>query len=85
VADNAFVYVTDRDCHLCEHGREIVGSLAAEKGLAVEEIPWHSERGAALVGRDGVVFPPALYLGQRLVGYGRLSERRLRKILREAA
>jgi hypothetical protein len=85
VADHRFVYVTAPDCHLCENGREIVGRLAAEKGFAVEEISWDSERGAQLVARDGAPFPPALYLGETLLAYGRVSERRLRRLLKEAA
>ena len=81
-----FVYVTAPDCHLCEHGRAIVvGLLAAEKGFAVEEVAWDSERGTALIERDGVPFPPALYLGDALLAYGRMSERRLRKLLKVAA
>ena len=85
MADHRLVYVTAPNCHLCEHGREVVDRLAAEKGFAVEEIAWDSERATALIERDGVALPPALYLGEDLVGFGRLSERRLRKLLREAA
>ncbi len=79
------VYLTAPDCHLCEHGREIVASLAEERGFAVQEIAWDSAEGVALIERDGVPFPPALYLGDTLLAYGRLSARRLRRLLQEAA
>ena len=74
-------YLTTPDCHLCAHGREIVHALVTDLGLSVEEIPWADERAAALITRDGVPFPPALYAGDRLLGFGRLSERRLRRSL----
>jgi len=74
-------YLTAHDCHLCERGRGIVDALASDLDLSVEEIPWADEEATALVTRDGVPFPPALYRGDRLLGFGRLSERRLHKLL----
>jgi hypothetical protein len=74
-------YLTAPDCHLCARGRGIVDALARDLGLSVEEIPWADERAATLVARDGVSFPPALYRGDRLLGFGRLSARRLHKLL----
>lgn len=74
-------YLTAPDCHLCARGRDIVDALAIDFGLSVEEVPWVDYRAAALVVRDGVPFPPALYRGDRLLGFGRLSERRLHKLL----
>jgi hypothetical protein len=84
VAGHRLVYVTAPDCHLCEHGREVLGRLAAEMGFTVEKVVWDSAPGAALTQRDGVPFPPALYLGEMLVAHGRLSERRIRRLLRAA-
>jgi hypothetical protein len=75
------VYLTAPDCAFCADGRAIVNGLARETGLEVEELPWDSPRGKALVDRDGVFFPPAVYLDDRLLGYGRVSERKLRKQL----
>lgn len=74
-------YLTAPDCHLCARGRGIVDALAVDLGLSVEEITWADARAAALVARDGVPFPPALYRGDRLLGFGRLSGRRLHKLL----
>lgn len=74
-------YITAPDCHLCARGRGIVDALAVDLGLSVEEITWADARTAALIACDGVPFPPALYRGDRLLGFGRLSERRLYKLL----
>ena len=74
-------YVSAPDCHLCERGRTIVHDLAEEASLDVVEVGWSDASARGLTERDGVPFPPALYLDDRLLGYGRLSERRLRKQL----
>ncbi|HZD80039.1 MAG TPA: hypothetical protein VE646_08365 [Actinomycetota bacterium] len=75
-------YVTVPHCHFCEDGRAIVRRLSADSGIPAEHLDWHSDAGARLLAIEPAPFPPALYLGDRLLGYGRLSERRLRKLLR---
>jgi hypothetical protein len=79
------VYVTAPNCHFCEEGTAVVQRLAAETGLPLERADWHSAQAMELAEHEQPLFPPALYLGQRLLGYGRLSERRLRKLLRTVA
>ena len=73
--------VTAADCHLCAHAREVLSRLQRAWPLIVDEIAWSSGEARALVRRDGVPFPPALYIGGELYGYGRLSEGRLRRLL----
>lgn len=73
--------VTASDCHLCEHARQVLARLQHTWPLVVKEVGWGSSEGLALVQRDGVPFPPALYIGGELYGYGRLSEGRLRGLL----
>ena len=72
--------VTAPDCHFCALGRAIVQRLS-QGGipLEVQELDWTDSAGTALVVRDGVHFPPALYVDGELWAYGRLSERALRK------
>lgn len=65
--------VTAVDCHLCEHARSVAHRLAAELKVEVQELAWESPD-ADVVRRDGVPFPPALYVGDQLLGYGRISE-----------
>ena len=79
------VYVTIPDCAFCIDGGVLVSELAAEFGLAVVELPWESSEGKALVEQAGALFPPALFVDRRFLGYGRLSERRLRRELSRRA
>lgn len=68
------------DCHLCDHARTVLHHLTQNStSFDIEEINWSDPAGAALVRRDGILFPPALYVNDELWGYGRLSERALRK------
>jgi glutaredoxin len=72
------VFVTAHDCHFCEHGRQVL----AELGVDVREIPVESAEADALAD-NGVplAFLPVLTDGERVIGYGRLSEKRLRREL----
>ncbi len=78
---STLVYITATDCHLCGAGRPIVARLAEEIGAPVRELDWDGAEAQALLERGGALFPPALYVDDRLLGFGRLSERRLRKLM----
>ena len=54
--------------------------MAAELKVEIEELAWESPE-ADIVRRDGVPFPPALYAGDELLGYGRISEGGVRRRL----
>ena len=73
--------VTATDCHLCDHARSVARRLASNLNIHVNEIAWESPE-ADHVRRDGVPFPPALYAGDQLLGYGRISERGIRRRLK---
>jgi glutaredoxin len=75
---SALVYITTDDCHLCEHGRTVLDELGVER----REIRADSEEAAALAA-EGIPlsFLPVLSAGARVIAYGRLSARRLRKEL----
>ena len=77
--------VTTADCHLCEHAQRVLEKLRVEFEFGVVEIDWESGAGQALVARDAVLFPPALYLDGRLVAFGRLSEGQVRRTLAAVA
>jgi hypothetical protein len=55
--------------------------LAPELGLQVERVDVASEEGAAVAVAAGAPFPPAVLADGELVGFGRMSERRLRRVL----
>ncbi len=49
--------------------------------MRIDDVDWDSEQGRALVEREGVPFPPAVFVNGEFVGYGRLSEGSLRRRL----
>lgn len=76
---DVLIYVTGEGCHLCAHGRDVLQAL----GVPVRELDVESDEAEALAGRGiPLAFLPVLTDGTRLLGYGRLSEKRLRKELR---
>lgn len=72
------VYVTTDDCHLCEHGRELLDALGVERSEIGAASPEAAELAAAGI---PLSFLPVLTDGERVLGYGRLSEKRLRREL----
>ena len=72
------VFITSHDCHLCEHGRGVLAVL----GLDARELDVTSSE-AEMLATKGVplAFLPVLWDGERVVAYGRFSEKRLRKEL----
>lgn len=70
--------VTLEDCHICDQVRAVLGHLAAAFPLAIEDIPFDSPAGKALVVRHRILFPPGLFLDDEYIGFGRITERRLR-------
>jgi hypothetical protein len=74
----SLIYVTAPDCHLCEHGREVLDALEVER----REISTDSAEATTLAARGiPLSFLPVLTDGARVIGYGRLSKQRLRKEL----
>jgi hypothetical protein len=71
-------YVTSGDCHLCGHGRDVLATL----GLTAHEVDVESAEAGALADQGvPLAFLPVLWDGERVVAYGRLSEKRIRKEL----
>ena len=78
VATAALTLVTTDDCHFCEHAREVLAAL----GVAPREISVESPEAAGLAERGiPLAFLPVLTDGERVIAYGRFSEKRLRKEL----
>ena len=72
------VFVTAHDCHFCDHGREVLAALDVQ----VREIPVESAEADRLAtGGVPLAFLPVLTDGERVIAYGRLSEKRLRREL----
>ena len=74
-------FLTAPDCRHCEHGRAVLAELAARLPLTVREVDLLSEEGRRLVAVGRVAFPPALFVGGRVIAHGRLSQRALERDL----
>lgn len=77
----AITLLTQDDCTLCEHAKTVLARVGADHPLEVTEIDLASEQGRALAAQAGVLFAPGVLVDGRRFGYGRLSERRLRRTL----
>lgn len=75
------ILLTAPDCHLCGHGREVLDEL----GLAWREVSTESEEGRRLAAAAPPMRPVLYGPGGRVLGYGRLSLKKLRKQLNHAA
>jgi glutaredoxin len=70
--------VTGDACHLCDRAREVLSAL----GVVVREVEVETDEARALAaGGIPLAFLPVLTDGERVIAYGRFSERRLRKEL----
>lgn len=74
-------YVTAPACHLCDHGRQVLDELSRHLPLDVIEVDLHSQPGRQLLATHRFAFPPAVIVDGRLIAHGRLSVRRLARLL----
>ena len=74
--------LTQADCGLCEQAKAVLARVGVDHSLEVTEVSLSSDDGRALATRAGVLFAPGILLDGAPFGYGRLSERRLRRALR---
>jgi glutaredoxin len=77
----AITLLTQADCALCEHAKKVLARVGEDHPLEVTEIDLASDQGHALAARAGVLFAPGVLVDGRPFGYGRISERRLRRTL----
>ena len=72
------VLITSEDCHFCERARAVLDTI----GISAREVSVDSGEAQELAARGiALSFLPVLTDGHRVVAYGRLSEKRLRKEL----
>jgi hypothetical protein len=72
------ILVTSDDCHFCERAHELLTQL----GVQTREVAADSSEAGALASRGlPLAFLPVLSDGERLLAYGRFSEKRLRREL----
>ncbi len=68
-------------CESCVDAKQLLERLAAEYPLEIVEIDLGSPEGQRLAAAKRVMFAPGVLLDDQLYGYGRPSERRLRREL----
>jgi glutaredoxin len=73
--------LTQADCAFCDRAKEILDRLKPDFGFFVEEVALETPQGQSLAERNGVLFPPGIFLEDQLFSYGRPSERKLRREL----
>jgi hypothetical protein len=73
--------ITSEGCHYCEHARNVLDSIHHDRPLVITEIGLESEQGQSALSKWRVPFPPLLLIKGELFGYGRISERKLRRKL----
>ena len=73
--------LTQPSCGMCELAKEILARLGNEYPLSITEIDLASDDGRRLAGDAGVLFAPGVLVDGQPFSYGRLSERKLRRLL----
>ena len=77
--------VTAEACHFCAEAEIVLADLDREFPLAVERIDARSREGRALLQELRAPMTPLVLLDGAYVSSGRLSRRRLRRLLRTRA
>jgi len=77
------VLLTQENCSYCEQAKELLGRLSVEYPLSVSVWDLGSREGRALAARGGMLFPPGIFLDGEPFSYGRPSERKLRRELKQ--
>lgn len=69
------------DCGLCDHAKQVLRRVSTDHPLEITEIDATTSEGQHLAARHGIPFTPGILLDGQPFGYGRLSERQLRRTL----
>lgn len=73
--------LTQSDCGFCDHAKTVLADIGRDIPITVEEVGLDSPRGQQLADGGWVLFAPGVLIDGQPFGFGRLSERRLRKAL----
>lgn len=75
----ALTLLTQADCAWCERAKKLLAETDAQ--VEVTEVSLDTGEGRELAARHRLLFAPGLVHGDRLIAYGRISERALRREL----
>lgn len=73
--------LTQQDCTLCDHAKDVLARVAADHPLRLTEISLATDEGRRLAAGAGVLFAPGVLIEGQPYAHGRLSERKLRRTL----
>ena len=73
--------LTQPSCSMCDFAKHVLTRVGMDYPLEIREIPLGSPDGRALATEHGVLFAPGILVDGELFGYGRLSEKKLRRQL----
>ena len=77
----AITLLTAPSCRLCDDAKVVLDRVAIDFDLTIETLSIDTARGQALMIEHQVIFPPGVLINDKPFSYGRLSERRLRRML----
>ena len=79
-------FVTKEGCLPCLRIRRILGELKAElPGIEIREVDFTSEEGVALAVKNGILYPPAVFINSILFAKGKIMEGPMKDAVRKAA
>lgn len=76
-----FTLLTKENCPLCDHAKDVIARVEVDYLVDTEVLWLETPEGEAFAAEYETPFPPVLVIDGDLHGYGRLSERKLRREL----
>lgn len=77
--------LTQSECAFCKQARAILERLEDGYDLSVKTLDIGSQEGERVARAGGILFPPGIFVNGEAFSYGRLSERKLQKYLKQVA
>lgn len=77
--------LVQENCALCEHAKDVLARVGEDVSLEIEEVHLGTDLGRQMAQRGGVMFAPGVFVDSEMFGFGRLSERKLRRTLQRRA
>lgn len=73
--------LTQPDCGFCEHAKTVLDRIGRDIPITITQVELASPDGQRLAEGEWVLFAPGLLIDGQPFGFGRISERRLRRAL----
>lgn len=73
--------LTQENCHFCDMAKEMLDRLSSEYNFSISTLDLSTPEGQTLAEKNGILFPPGLFIDDKPFSYGRPSEKKLRKEL----